>query len=71
MRRQPDMHVKTLKSMHFLKPQLNEVVLQKTESDFMPQVLRTKPISVEQLFEQEVLVLLQVHKFFGAVEKSC
>ena len=36
----------------------------------MPQVLRTKPISVEQLFEQEVYVLLQFHKFLGAVRKS-
>ena len=65
------MHVKTLKSMHFLKPQLKEVVLQKTEFDFMPQVLRTKPISVEQLFEQEVSVLLQFHKFLEALRKSC
>ena len=46
------------------------VVLQKTEFDFLAHVLRTKPISVEQLFEPKFTVLLQYHMVFGPVGKN-
>ena len=46
------------------------MVLQKTEFDFVPLVLRTKPFNVELLFEQEVSVLLQFHKFLEVWEKD-
>ena len=70
-RRQPDMHVQNLKSIHFLKPLLKGVVLQKTEFDFVAHVWRTKPNSVEKLLEPKFPVLLQFHKFLGGVGKEC
>ena len=65
----PDMQAQTLKSIHFLKPLLKGVVPQKTEFDFMAHVPRTKPNSVEQLFEPKFYVVLQFHKFLGAMGK--
>ena len=48
-----------------MKPLLKGVVWQKTEFDFLAHVPRTKPKSVEQLFEPKFYVLLKFHKFLG------
>ena len=60
----PDIHVQTLKGIHFLKPLLKGVVWQKTEFDFVAHVLRTKPLIVEKWFAPKLSVQLQFHKFF-------
>ena len=52
----PDMHVQTLKGIHFLKPLLKGVVWQKTEFDFVAHVLRTKPLIVEKWFAPKLSV---------------
>ena len=52
----PDIHVQTLKGIHFLKPLLKGVVWQKTEFDFVAHVLRTKPLIVEKWFAPKLSV---------------
>ena len=52
----PDIHVQTLKGIHFLKPLLKGVVWKKTEFYFVAHVLRTKPLIVEKWFAPKLSV---------------